>query len=128
MQCCTTHPKPFRSSAYPDIIASATRTPPSRRPHGQGPTCFALSLLLSFLPLLLFPFFSLHFLVLMSGRQGFFIVDDNDSRVIDYSETPTVWFPSFTGSPDDAYQGTITSGLAGAKATMKFKGTLCAIV
>ena len=86
---------------------------------------FSSSLLLT--PLAL-PFFSPHFLVLMSGRQGFFIVDDNDSRVIDYSETPTVWFPSFTGSPDDAYQGTITSGLAGAKATMKFKGTLCAIV
>ncbi|KAI0751005.1 hypothetical protein C8Q80DRAFT_1268302 [Daedaleopsis nitida] len=62
----------------------------------------------------------------MSGQQSFYIVDDNDIQSIDY-ETRNLWFPLLV-KDDQAYQGTVTSGIAGAKASMKFQGTAVGVV
>ncbi|RDX53888.1 hypothetical protein OH76DRAFT_1399045 [Lentinus brumalis] len=61
----------------------------------------------------------------LGGTNSFVIADDHDIQSIDYSQTPDVWFQQFL---DGAYQGTITGGLAGAKASFKFAGTALGVV
>ncbi len=55
----------------------------------------------------------------LGGTNSFVVADDHDIQSIDYSQTPDVWFQQFL---DGAYQGTITGGVAGAKASFKFAG------
>ncbi|KAI0832632.1 hypothetical protein BC628DRAFT_1335701 [Trametes gibbosa] len=52
--------------------------------------------------------------------DALFIVDDSNLNSINY-ETPSLWFPRT--NIDSALQGTVTEGLAGAKASLTFSGT-----
>lgn len=56
----------------------------------------------------------------MAQAQQYAIVDDSDLVSISY-ETPDLWKFSTIGG-DAAYNGTITNGTAGAKATVGFNG------
>lgn len=56
----------------------------------------------------------------MDQAQQYAIVDDSDLVSISY-ETPDLWKFSSIGG-DAAYNGTITNGTAGAKATVGFNG------
>ncbi|KAI0353041.1 hypothetical protein OH77DRAFT_654447 [Trametes cingulata] len=58
----------------------------------------------------------------MSG--ALFIVDDHNLNSITY-ETPAIWFAQ--ENVDAALQGTVTEGLAGAKASVTFSGTAVAV-
>ncbi|KAI0720326.1 hypothetical protein C8T65DRAFT_736063 [Cerioporus squamosus] len=60
----------------------------------------------------------------VGGTNNFFIVDDHDIQSINY-ETQDEWFQQFV---KDAYSGTVTSGVAGAKASLKFAGTAVGVV
>ncbi len=52
--------------------------------------------------------------------DSFFWVDDHDIQSIDY-RTPNLWFPAFVNG-SQAAGGTITGGVAGAKASFNFTG------
>lgn len=73
---------------------------------------FSLSSLPLFSPVLFGSFAA------MSGPQSFFFVDDSDLQSITY-DTKDLWSPA---ELDGAYQGTVTKGVAGAKASLNFSG------
>ena len=50
-------------------------------------------------------------------------MDDSNLQSISY-ETLDLWFPQ-TVSSDEAFEGTLTSGIAGAKASLTFSGGSC---
>ncbi|KAM5535493.1 hypothetical protein V8D89_010830 [Ganoderma adspersum] len=56
---------------------------------------------------------------------SFFWVDDHDIQSIKY-QTPDLWFPASVND-NQAAGGTITSGVAGAKASFKFTGSAVAV-
>ncbi|KAI9000820.1 hypothetical protein BD414DRAFT_511460 [Trametes punicea] len=55
-----------------------------------------------------------------------FVIDDSNLKTINY-ETPDLWFPS-TVPQDEAIDGTLTKGLAGAKANLTFVGSAVAVL
>ena len=78
----------------------------------------ALSL---FLPSLFLPGPLSSFSLDMAG--SFILVDDHDIDSINYTGTPSLWTQGFLNGAED---GTITQGIAGAKATFNFTG-MCVV-
>ncbi|RPD66961.1 hypothetical protein L226DRAFT_542181 [Lentinus tigrinus ALCF2SS1-7] len=60
-----------------------------------------------------------------SDSGNFFIVDDHDIKSITYA-TEDKWFQQL--NVNQAYSGTITEGVAGAKASLEFRGTAVGVV
>ena len=54
------------------------------------------------------------------ASNTFYGVDDHDTQSINY-QTPNLWFPASLND-NQAVAGTITSGVAGAKASFRFTG------
>ena len=55
--------------------------------------------------------------------ESLYVMDDSNLQSISY-ETLDLWFPQ-TVSSDEAFEGTLTSGIAGAKASLTFSGGSC---
>ncbi|KAH9899652.1 hypothetical protein C8Q73DRAFT_743544 [Cubamyces lactineus] len=57
--------------------------------------------------------------------ESLYVMDDSNLQSINY-ETLDLWFPQ-TVSSDEAFEGTLTSGIAGAKASLTFSGSAIAV-